>query len=109
MGFFQKVGNSVRKIGQKAVSTSLKLGNKVLNFVEKKAIPLAGKIVSGVETGIKVVSPLIASVVPEALPLLMGANKGLGLLRSGIDEVGKGVMFGKKLVEKGEMNNPFRK
>jgi hypothetical protein len=90
----------MRKFGHKMSNQAHTFGNKLnkavtkaTSFVEKKALPFAEKVASGVEKGIKFAEPLVGTLAPELLPELEAA-KGLSKMAR------KGIHTGEKIVDK---------
>ena len=98
MGFFHKLSKGFHKFGQKfnkGIHQVHKLGEKAVHFVERKALPVARKITDVGAKALKVATPLIGMVAPEATPILMGAEKGLEALGRGAKAVERGLEVGK--------------
>lgn len=101
MGWFNKLKHSAHKLGNKVVSGAHSIGklagkvdavgSKVIQFAEKKALPIAEKVASGLNKGLKIATPLVGSFAPELLPALMGAQKLSGLADKGLKKAEQGV------------------
>jgi len=100
MGFFHKYGKKLRKFGEKVhkgVHQVSKFGGKMENFLEKKALPVAGAIAKGLDVGLKIATPVIGAVAPELLPAVIGGELLVKGIRKGIDTGQKGLKLGKQL------------
>jgi hypothetical protein len=100
MGFFNKYGKKLHKFGEKlqsGIHTVAKFGGKMENFVEKKALPVAGAIAKGLDVGLKIATPVIGAVAPELLPAVVGGEMLVKGIRKGIDTGQKGLKLGKQL------------
>lgn len=102
MGFFQKALGKYRTFGAKAVRGVLKLGQKMnhgvdkaVNFIEKKGLPIAHKISHIGAKALKIATPAIGVVAPEAIPVLLAGQKGLSMLDKATGAVEKGIKVGK--------------
>ena len=105
MGFFNKFGKKLHKFGQKVekgVHAVAKVGGKIENFVEKKALPIAKAVSKGLDVGLKIATPVVGMVAPEFLPAVMGAEKVVGGIRKGIKVTEKGLKLGKQVSQAGK-------
>ena len=94
MGFFKKL----KKFGHKLSADAHKLGTKVnktvgkaVDYAEKKALPVAEKVASGLKKGISLAEPLVGSVAPELIPALEAGKKLSGMAEKGLNGAEKGI------------------